>query len=155
MDIVIKIIKLKAIIIYIIFCSVLVIVLSGCKEKSKSNLKTVSITSKLDSIIIGTWIHSTSGGGSDSYDFYENQIWRNTNYNYKGDTTIIKGKYLISKDSAIFLRRFGSVHWPNKDTINDYKTSMWSEVLFFINNNTIRNNQEDYDVNYTKIRAKN
>jgi len=53
--------------------------------------------------------------------FYENNIWKRIFKNYKNDIIIEKGKFTIAEDSAVFFRYFGSQHWPNKDTINDYK----------------------------------
>src|SRR5690606_18926620 len=83
--------------------------------------------------------------------FYENNIWKRIFKNYKNDTIIEKGKFTIAKDSAVFFRYFGSQHWPNKDTINDHKTSIGSFVLFLNSKNELIDNQEDYEHKYLKM----
>lgn len=107
-------------------------------ENAKSNLE-------------GTWVMDNPNFYSEIH-FYENNIWKRTFKNYKNDTIIEKGKFTIAKDSAIFFRYFGSQHWINKDTINDYKTSMGSFVLFLNSKNELIDNQEDYEQTYKKIK---
>jgi hypothetical protein len=69
---------------------------------------------------------------------------------YKNDTLIKKGKYTIAKDSAVFFRYFGTLHWPNTDTINDYKTSLGAFVLFLNEKGELMDNQEDYEQTYIR-----
>jgi len=104
----------------------------------------------LESSVVGNW-RLKNPKFYDEFHLFENNIWRHTFENHKNDTIIKKGKYTIAKDSAIFFRYFGSQHWPNKDTINDYKTSIGSFVLFLNFNNKLVDNQEDYHKSYEKI----
>lgn len=83
--------------------------------------------------------------------FYENNLWKRVLVNFKNDTIIEKGKFNVAKDSAVFFRHFGSQHWLSNDTINDYKTSMGSFVLFLNSENELIDNQEDYELSYIKI----
>ena len=83
--------------------------------------------------------------------FYENNVWKRILINYKNDTITEKGKFTMAKDSAVFFRYFGSQHWPSKDTINDYKTSIGSFVLFLNSKGELIDNQEDYEQKYIKM----
>lgn len=104
----------------------------------------------IESSLIGRWRLKNSSAYSE-IQFYENNIWKSINKNYKNETVIHKGKFSVAKDSAIFFRYFGSQHWPNKDTINDYKTSIGSFVLFLNSKNELWDNQEDYQQLYIKL----
>ncbi len=81
----------------------------------------------------------------------EGNTWKMVLTDHNGDTLTQKGKYIIAEDSAVFFRYFGSQHWPNTDTINDYKTSLGAFVLFLNKQNELKNNQEDYDETYSKV----
>lgn len=103
----------------------------------------------LESSIVGKWrLKNRNFYGE--FHLSEDNTWRHIFTDHKNDTIIKKGKYTISKDSAIFFRYFGSQHWPNKDTINDYKTSIASFVFFLNPDKELIENQEDYHQTYEK-----
>ena len=130
---------------FLIFLSVILVC---CDENKNSKSLDNEFFLELDNLIIGTWTNQSYS--HDFYDFYENRIWRHTSYDYKKDTIITKGRYIIDRDSAIFLRHFGTRHWPNTDTITDNKTSLGGEVLFLNKYGNIIDNEEDYELIYIK-----
>ncbi|SFW61268.1 hypothetical protein SAMN05660313_02816 [Cellulophaga fucicola] len=102
-----------------------------------------------ESNLEGIWESKNSTSYSKIH-FYKNNVWKRTFINYEKDTITEKGKFTMAKDSAIFFRYFGSQHWPSMDTINDYKTSIGSFVLFLNSKNELIDNQEDYKKIYIK-----
>ncbi len=82
---------------------------------------------------------------------FDDKTWKRISVTKQNDTLIRKGKYIVAQDSAVFFRYFGSQHWPNSDTINDYKTSLGAFVLFLNENGDLEDNQEDYNETYVKV----
>ena len=130
------------------------------RDRKTDSIKKIDSIKKADSIkkidlvhipdITGDWKLE----GQNEYNrlsLYENNTWKMIFTDYKNDTLIKKGKYTIAKDSAVFFRYFGALHWPNTDTVNDYKTSLGAFVLFLNENEQLKDNQEDYEQTYVKV----
>ena len=133
----------------------LTIIVSGCidektittKISTPSNEK-VDSTGKLE--ISGVWKLENKASKT-QLSLLDNNTWKMISVTNQDDSLIKKGKYTVAKDSAVFFRYFGSQHWPNSDTINDYKTSLGAFVLFLDEDGNLKDNQEDYDQTYVKI----
>ena len=54
-----------------------------------------------------------------------------------------KGKWTLSEDGGIFLRHFGSRHWPTNNDFNDRKID-WANY-YILERDKIVDNQEDYE----------
>ncbi|CAL65835.1 hypothetical protein [Christiangramia forsetii] len=139
----------------------LITLIIGCVKNKNGNSEILKQTDKqTDSIkkidlvhipdIIGDWRLIRQNKYNRLF-LYENNTWKMIFTDYKNDTLIEKGKYTIAKDSAVFFRYFGTLHWPNTDTINDYKTSLGAFVLFLNEKGQLKDNQEDYDQTYVKV----
>lgn len=117
-------------------------------------VKTDNQSTDLEQRIIGKWTGSGSAT-SQTYEFYSDGIWRWQND--LDDTLLVnRGRYTVSDDSAIYMRRFGVQHWktPLEDTVEDFRTSIGAEVLF-LNKNVLIDNQEDYEQLFKKQNTKN
>jgi len=55
----------------------------------------------------------------------------------------MKGEYSVI-ESGIFIRFFGSMHWPSEDNHQDYHTSIGSKYLWLYKSSRLIDNQEDY-----------
>ena len=117
---------------------------------TNSFLKKTRETRKL---LVGKWRYENPKIFNEEYYFYEDSTWKYISKNYKKETFITKGKYYIGTQNKVFMRCFGSQHWPeNSDTINDYKTSINVKVMFLRNDILLINNQEDYSQKYIKVK---
>jgi len=104
-----------------------------------------------DNIFVGKWVYYDTKLFDWEYEFFDDMTYKFTRRHFKDEIDVSKGKYVIGTDNDVFLRSFGSQHWPkNSDTINDYKTSIGSQVLFVYNDTLLINNQEDYVRKYIK-----
>ncbi len=136
----------------LITCSLIV---SSCIEDKNIERKISNPTSeKIDSPkqlkLSGVW-NLNNKMYNKKLSLSENNNWRRVIITDELDTIIEKGKYTVANDSAVFFRYYGSQHWPNNDTINDYQTSLGAFVLFLTNNGDLNDNQEDYKQTYVKI----
>ena len=131
------------------------IIFSGCIEEktierkiSTPNSEKIDSTKKLE--ISGVW-NLNNKVYSKELSLSENNTWKRITLTDELDTIIEKGKFTVAKDSAVFFRHFGTQHWPNNDTINDYQTSLGAFVLFLKENGDLNDNQEDYNQTYVKV----
>lgn len=132
-----------------------VIIISSCINEKTIETKISTPTSeKIDSAkqleISGVW-NLTNNVTNEKLSVFDDNTWKMISVIEQNDTLIRKGKYIVAKDSAVFFRYFGSQHWPNKDTINDYKTSLGAFVLFLNDKGELKDNQEDYNQTYVKV----
>lgn len=121
----------------------LIFIVLGCTNSIEKSTN----YNKLENQVLGKWINYQLNV---TYNFYDDLTWRKSYYS-EGKIVVKKGKYVVATDSAIFLRYYGSRHWIVNDTVNDIKTSMDSQLLFFKDSITIINNQEDYELYYKKV----
>ncbi len=131
------------------------IIVSGCIEDKTIERKISTPTSeKIDSTkqleISGVW-NLNNKVYNKKLSLFENNTWKRVIITDELDTIIEKGKYTVANDSAVFFRYYGSHHWPNNDTINDYQTSLGAFVLFLTENGNLNDNQEDYNQTYVKV----
>ena len=134
------------------------IIFTSCVNKKTDKIdkkESVTLTKeKIDSAkqfeLAGIW-NLNNKVSNDQLSLFEDNTWKMISVNNENDTLIKKGKYTVAKDSAVFFRYFGSQHWPNKDTVNDYKTSIGAFVLFLNEKGELKDNQEDYDQTYVKV----
>ncbi|WP_034917053.1 hypothetical protein [Gillisia sp. CAL575] len=134
---------------------ILTIIVSGCVNNKNDKTESITPTNKkIDSApeieISGSW-ELTNKANNTRLFLYDDNTWKMISTENENDTLTKKGKYTVAKDSAVFFRYFGSQHWPNKDTINDYKTSIGTFVLFLNEKGELKDNQEDYDQTYKKV----
>jgi hypothetical protein len=129
-----------------IIISILFIFTTSCKNSSQFE-KSIIDTQK--ELLIGKWV-SKSNPSKFVYEFYENDTWKST-FDYEDEIVIKKGKYVLGNENEVFIRPFGAQHIPNKDTINDFKTSL-GVYLYYLYDTVLVNNQEDYRNIYIKIK---
>lgn len=126
--------------------SLLILTIISCK----SNFRNIR-TDETRDLLIGKWRYDNPKINDSEYYFYKDSTWKYIGKNYKKETIITKGKFYVGDDKEIFMRCYGSQHWPeNSDTINDYKSSIGARVLFLRNDTLLVNNQEDYSTKYIK-----
>ena len=131
------------------------IIISSCINEKTIETKISTPTSeKIDSTkqleISGVW-NLSNNVTNEKLSVFDDNTWKMISVIKQNDTLIRKGKYTVAKDSAVFFRYFGSQHWPNKDTINDYKTSLGAFVLFLNDKGELKDNQEDNNQTYVKV----
>ena len=131
------------------------IIVSGCIEDKTIERKiSIPTSKKIDSStqleISGVW-NLNNKVYSKKLSLFKNNTWKRVIITDEFDTIIEKGKYTVANDSAVFFRYYGSQHWPNNDTINDYQTSLGAFVLFLKENGDLNDNQEDYNQTYVKV----
>jgi hypothetical protein len=62
-----------------------------------------------------------------------------------------KGKYMLTDDGGVFLRLFGSMHWPSDSNTTDYKLNI--AHYFIIDGNNLVDDQEDYKDIYMRLNS--
>lgn len=108
--------------------------------------------------IIGHWEEDAANDTLSTFDFYSNGTWIGSTI--PESNKIDKGKFIVSPDGAVFMRHFGSRHWPsNSDTDKDLRTSIGAFVLFLkdsvkSNERILIDNQEDYETAWIKIQQR-
>jgi hypothetical protein len=71
-------------------------------------------------------------------------------YSSRGSKSYFRGEY-VTVESGVFLRYFGSMHWPKTGSHEDMNTSIGAHYLRFEGNDQLINEQEDYSTSYEKM----
>ena len=96
-------------------------------------------------IIIGEWV-----GQFSTFHFYQdNQFTLTQSEKGSSEKKIMKGEYAVV-ESGIFIRFFGSMHWPTENDHRDIHTSIQSKYLNLYKSSKLIDNQEDYSIIWEK-----
>ncbi len=137
-----------------IITSITAIVLGYLTFRQNQNIQKIKdyteydYKTKLKEKLIGRWRykHSTQTA---FYIFKEDNTWERYYYD-SGKKITYKGEFQLGTNNGVFLRKFGSQHWFHDTTYVDIQSGIGTSY-YYLKDNVLINNQEDYDTKYIKV----